>query len=106
MLVVFLYDRAHLRQNLSKNPYFEVQAVFDELILDKTRQNRRATRRFTEDFNAVLDKISHQKPGSIRSRVARAGSLLPADLSRNAEGCIPYRATDLFISGSALQTFS
>ena len=45
--------------------------VFGALILDKTRQKRRATNRFTEAFNAVLDEISHQKPGLIRSRVAK-----------------------------------
>ena len=45
-------------------------AILSELILDKTRQNRRATRRFTEDFNAVLDKISHSKSGSDYSRLA------------------------------------
>ena len=45
-------------------------AIFNELILDKTRQNRRTTKRFTEDFNAVLDKISHLKSGSDYSRLA------------------------------------
>ncbi|MBR2441713.1 MAG: hypothetical protein IKB20_01380 [Clostridia bacterium] len=45
-------------------------AVFAEQILDKTRQNRRATRRFTEEFNAVLDEICRQKPDLIRSCLA------------------------------------
>ena len=45
-------------------------AVFVELILDKTRQNRRTTKRFTEDFNAVLDEISHSKSGLDYSRLA------------------------------------
>ena len=63
-------------------------AVFDELILDKTRQKRRATNRFTEAFNAVLDEISHQKPSSIRALVASYSFL------REGQVALPFSYTN------------
>ena len=76
VLVVFLYNRAHLRQNLSKNLRFEVQSNFEWAILDVVKEKDAVKPvRFGKAFDEEWGKIPHSKSSLYFSWLVYKGSV-------------------------------